>query len=436
MPGILSNGSPGGAAVQHADDPSDLPHGGPIDQSLPAGGPGGITVSSPNAEVRLNIASPPVTRALPARLSVIVPCYKERPNVVPMVDRLDAALAGIAWEAIFVDDDSPDGTASAIRAVAQTDPRVRCLHRIGRRGLASAVIEGAMASSAEYVAVIDGDLQHDETKLPAMLAALAEGADLAVGSRHVAGGSNAGLSSAWRHRISDWGIRAAQMALPVRLTDPMSGFFMLRRDLFERLTPRLTGQGFKILLDLVLSSPAPLQVHEIPVLFQPRVAGESKLDVLILLQFAGLLLDKALRGTVPLRFISFGLVGLIGVGVHLSVLNAGRSSGLDFAWAEIAATFIAMLANFYLNNVLTYRSVRLRGRALVAGLALFVAVCSLGAIANVGIARMLYAAHGGWTPSALMGAAVGMVWNYAISATLVWNRRPRRLDRRPGAVDS
>ena len=371
---------------------------------------------------------------LPATLSVVIPCYKECPNVAPMVARLDAALAGIAWEAIFVDDDSPDGTADAVRRIARVDPRIRCLQRIGRRGLSSAVIEGAMASAADYVAVIDGDLQHDETALPSMLAALRDGADLAVGSRHVAGGSNDGLASQWRHRISDLGIRVAQMTLPVRLTDPMSGFFMLRRTLFQKLAGRLTGQGFKILLDLVLSAPGALVVREVPVLFKPRVAGESKLDVLIMLQFAGLLIDKALHGAVPLRFISFGLVGMVGLIVHLSVLDAAGSVGLHFQAAQILATFIAMLANFFLNNAVTYRSVRLRGPALLPGLALFIAVCSLGAIANVGIARTIYAAQGGWTPAALVGAAIGMVWNYAISATLVWNRRVIRPDPTPAAA--
>ena len=102
-------------------------------------------------------------------LSVIVPCYNERPNVAPMIAKLDAALAGIAWEVIYVDDNSPDGTAPEVRRIAQHDPRVRCIRRIGRRGLASAVIEGALSSSADYVAVIDGDLQHDETRLPVML---------------------------------------------------------------------------------------------------------------------------------------------------------------------------------------------------------------------------------------------------------------------------
>ena len=358
-----------------------------------------------------------------AELSVVVPCYNEAANVAPLARRLAAALNSVRWEAIFVDDDSPDGTAARVREVARADPRVRCLRRIGRRGLSSAVIEGAMASSAEYVAVIDGDLQHDETRLRDMLDALRGGADLVVGSRHVAGGDSAGLDGRWRHRISGLGIRAAQAVLPVRLSDPMSGFFMVRRDVFERAAPRLTGAGFKILVDLVLSSREPLRIREVAVRFAPRVAGDSKLDVVVLLQFAGLLFDKASRGVVPLRFVSFALVGLIGVGVHLAVLDAGRAAGLAFGPAQAVATLVAMLANFQLNNVVTYRGVRLRGRALWRGLALFVAVCSLGAVANVGIARMLYAARGGWTPSAVLGAAVGVVWNYAISATLVWRRR-------------
>ncbi len=361
--------------------------------------------------------------AAAAELSVVVPCYNEAANVAPLARRLAAALDGVRWEAIFVDDDSPDGTAARVREVARSDPRVRCLRRIGRRGLSSAVIEGAMASSAEHVAVIDGDLQHDETRLREMLDALRGGADLVVGSRHVAGGDSAGLDGRWRHTISGLGIRAAQAVLPVRLSDPMSGFFMVRRDVFERAAPRLTGAGFKILVDLVLSSREPLRIREVAVRFAPRVAGDSKLDVVVLLQFAGLLFDKASRGVVPLRFVSFALVGLIGVGIHLAALDTGRAAGLAFGPAQAVATLVAMLANFQLNNVVTYRGVRLRGRALWRGLTLFVAVCSLGAVADVGIARMLYAARGGWTPSAVLGAAVGVVWNYAISATLVWRRR-------------
>ena len=180
---------------------------------------------------------------------MVVPCYSERPNVARLIARLDAALCGIPWEVVYVDDNSPDGTAAEVRRIAQTDSRVRCIRRIGRRGLSSAVIEGALSSSAQFVAVIDGDLQHDETKLPDMLTALQSGQyDLAVGSRHSPGGGDAGLATRWRHVLSQGGIRLAQYFLPIRLSDPMSGFFMLPRSIFESLAGNLTGKASKYCL--------------------------------------------------------------------------------------------------------------------------------------------------------------------------------------------
>jgi dolichol-phosphate mannosyltransferase len=360
-----------------------------------------------------------------ADLTVVVPCYNERPNVAPLVAALDAALIGIAWEVVFVDDDSPDGTAAEARRLGRLDGRVRCIRRVGRRGLSSAVIEGALASSALFVAVMDGDLQHDETRLPVMLEALRSGQyDLAVASRHVAGGDAAGLASRWRHLLSDAGTTLAHRFLPVKLSDPISGFFMLPRALFEQLAPALTAQGFKILLDLVLSAEAPLRVIEVPAEFRKRLAGESKLDVLVLTQFAGLLVDKALGGLLPLRFVSFAAVGLLGVVVNLLVLIAGRDElGLSFGMAQLAGTLVAMVFNFQLNNQITYRDQRLRGPRLWRGLLLFLVVCGIGAAANVGIARVLYQAHTYWTLAGGIGAVIGVVWNYAVSATLVWRAR-------------
>jgi dolichol-phosphate mannosyltransferase len=358
-------------------------------------------------------------------LSVIIPCYNERPNVLPMVRKLNAALAGIAWEVIYVDDNSPDGTADEVRRIAQHDGRVRCLRRIGRRGLASAVIEGALSSSADYVAVIDGDLQHDETRLPVMLAALRTGNyDIAVASRHVEGGDSAGLGGRWRRFLSGFGIRLARLFLPVRLTDPMSGFFMLPRGLFEELARRLNGQGFKILVDLVLSSRRKLRVLEVPARFRERAAGESKMDALVMIQFVGLLLDKLCGGMLPLRFFSFALVGGLGVLVHLAVLTALRKvTPLGFEAEQAIATLVAMGFNFQLNNVITYRDHRLRGPRLWRGLLLFMLVCGFGAVANVGIAQMLYEQKAGWTAAGAIGAVIGVVWNYAVSATLVWRAR-------------
>ena len=372
-----------------------------------------------------NALAPAATLVTTPVLSVIVPCFNERPNVAPMIEKLDAALDGIAWEVIYVDDDSPDGTAAEVRRIAQDDPRVRCIRRIGRRGLDSGVIEGAMSSSAEFVAVIDGDLQHDETRLPVMLEALRTGQhDIIVASRHVAGGDNAGLANRWRHAISDGGIWLAQVFLPVRLGDPMSGFFMLPRVLFEDLARGLTGQGFKILLDLVLSAPAPLRVKEVPARFRERVAGESKLDALVMMQFGGLLIDKVFGGLLPLRFVSFATVGALGVLVHLSVLALLRQvTHLDFTIEQSIATLVAMVFNFQLNNVITYREQRLRGPRLWRGLILFMLVCGVGAIANIGIANVLYEQNTAWTAAGAVGAVLGVVWNYAVSATLVWRAR-------------
>jgi dolichol-phosphate mannosyltransferase len=275
------------------------------------------------------------------------------------------------------------------------------------------------------VAVIDGDLQHDETKLPDMLAALRGGQyDLAVGSRHVEGGDSAGLANRWRRVLSDGGIRLAHLFLPVKLTDPMSGYFMLPRPLFEALAANLTGQGFKILLDLTLSSPAPLRLIEIPCVFHERVAGESKLDALVLVQFAGLLLDKVFGGLLPLRFISFALVGALGVVVHLAVLTVAlKLAGLAFEAAQAVATLVAIIFNFQLNNDITYRDQRLRGPRLWRGLLVFMLVCSLGAVANIGIAKTLYESHTNWSIAGAIGAVIGVVWNYAVSATLVWRAR-------------
>lgn len=354
-------------------------------------------------------------------VSIVVPCYNESANVRPLVDMLRRVLEGRRWEVIFVDDNSPDGTSDVVRALAQEDSRVRGLCRIGRRGLSSAVIEGALSSSAQVVAVMDGDLQHDESRLPALIDAVAGGGcDLAVGSRHVEGGSNQGLANAWRHALSDGGIWLAQRFLPVRLTDPMSGFFAIRQDRFVQIAPFLAATGFKILLDLVLSSPKPLKVQEIPCGFRARVAGESKLDVVVMLQFGALLVDKLCHGLLPLRFIAFCGVGLAGVLTNLVIMQLALLGGAGFSVAQGVGTVVAMIVNFFLDNTITYRDRRLKGARAVRGLLLFLLVCSVGAIANIGIAQMLYDQGRMITEASVAGAIMAAVWNYAMSSTIVW----------------
>jgi dolichol-phosphate mannosyltransferase len=355
-------------------------------------------------------------------LSVVVPTFNERDNVEILLARLEAALSGIEWEVVYVDDDSPDGTADKVRALAQSDPRVRCLQRIGRRGLATAVIEGMLASSAPYLAVIDADLQHDEALLPHMLAALkADNLDIVVGSRHTQGGS-VGDWDRRRVTISNVAARLARLIVAADLTDPMSGFFMVSRPAFEGAVRRLSGQGFKILLDLFASTPVAFRFAEIPYVFGQRQHGESKLDSFVVWEYLMLLVDKLVGRYVPARFVSFAAIGGVGVAVHFTTLFLGLRF-LEFSAAQALATVVAMTSNFALNNMLTYRDRRLSGRRFITGLLSFYAVCSLGAVANVGIASAAFAEHYTWWASGLAGVAVGVVWNYAVSSVLTWKHK-------------
>jgi dolichol-phosphate mannosyltransferase len=354
-------------------------------------------------------------------LTIVVPTFKEHDNIVPLLDRLDAVLAGIAWEAIFVDDDSPDGTANAVRAAARRDTRVRCIQRIGRRGLAGACIEGILASAAPFVAVMDADLQHDEAILPQMLEALrGESCDVVVGSRYVAGGG-VGEWSAERRRASSLATRLAHLVTKTDIADPMSGFFMLRRTVFERVMRGLSTQGFKILLDILATAETPLRIKEVPYQFRPRVAGESKLDTLVAWEFAMLLADKLVGHVVPVRFLLFAFIGGLGVFVHMGTLAAGlKLGGLSFVAAQTTAAIVAMTVNFFLNNVFTYADRRLKGWRMLRGLVSFYVICSFGTAANVGVASYLFAEQQVWWVAAIAGIIVGSVWNYAVSSIFTW----------------
>jgi dolichol-phosphate mannosyltransferase len=356
-------------------------------------------------------------------LAVVIPTYNERKNVPLIIDLLKETLDGISFELIFVDDNSPDGTAAAARTLGETDRRVRCIRRIGRRGLAGACLEGMLATQARYVAVLDADLQHDEALLPAMLEKLRNGdADLVVASRHVEDGSDASLSGI-RSRISRLANALAQRVLRVKLSDPMSGFFMLRRAAVEDIAPSLSSQGFKILLDIVATSPS-LRVLELPYVFRERRHGESKLDAHIALDFAALLFAKLTDDAISFRFLMFCAVGLTGVAIHMAALQvAVETLGLRFGGAQTTATIMAITWNYALNNLLTYRDQRLTGWPFLTGLVRFQLVCAVGAVSNIGAASWIYGYDTGWWLAGLGGALMGAVWNYVVSAAFVWRAR-------------
>ena len=361
--------------------------------------------------------------AVASQLSVIIPTFNEAENVEPLYEALCVALEGIAFEAIFVDDNSPDGTSTKVKRLAQARGNVRCIHRIGRRGLSSAAVEGILSSSAPYVAVIDGDMQHDERILPHMLDLLrTDAADIVVGSRHVEGGSLGDWTKS-RAVMSEIAGRLSRAILKGRdLKDPMSGFFMTRRELFDCAVPSLSIEGFKILLDYISSVDAKLRVVEYPYHFRNRIHGESKLDSLVLWEYGILLLDKLVGHIVPPRFILFALVGATGVVVHFGLLSIMLSMGIAFLTAQSIATLFAMTTNYLLNDSLTYRDKRHRGLRWFKGLISFYLVCGVGALANVGIASALFKDNYTWWISAGAGVIVGTIFNYALTSLFTWRK--------------
>jgi dolichol-phosphate mannosyltransferase len=368
----------------------------------------------------MSAAAPHTDASRSPKLSIIVPTFNEVGNVAILVSRLSEALAGIDWEVIFVDDDSPDGTAEAVREIARVNIRVRCIRRIGRRGLSGACIEGMLSSSARAVAIMDGDLQHDEKLLPSMLARIEAGFDLAIGSRFIEGGSSKQGFSRTRQRGSAVATMLAQRLFGVTLSDPMSGFFMMDRAAFERVAHKLSTRGFKILLDIMASSGGSLKVAELPYEFGARQHGESKLDNMVVLEYLGLLLAKLTGDRISIRFVLFALVGATGLAVHLVALHQALALSVPFNWAQTIAAFTAMTSNFFLNNQFTYRDKRLKGTAMIVGLLTFYAVCSVGTIANIGVATWVYGAQPLWWLAGTAGAIMGVVFNYAASSALTW----------------
>ncbi len=371
------------------------------------------------------------------RLGVVLPTFNERKNLRGMVDRLDAALAGIPWEVIVVDDNSPDGTADEARAIAQDDPRVRVIQRIGRRGLSSAAIEGMCATAAPVVAVMDADHQHDPALLAGMLAAIESGEhDLAYASRFAEGSSTEEWGRPDRVKASNLANRIANKVTGVELSDPMSGYFMLRTEVLRADAHRLSGVGFKILLDILATVEAPLRIKEFPMNFAARAEGESKLDRTVVFEFLVGLYDKWLGRIIPTRFALFGTVGALGVFVQLGMLwvmlhlvfgerfvYGNWDESTTFNVANTVAAVVAMTFNFVLNNELTYSDKRLRGLGpVLKGWAQFALTCSMGLLTNVGSAAVLKSMGINDVVAVVAGIVLGSVWNFALSNKFVWGK--------------
>jgi len=355
--------------------------------------------------------------------SIIVPTYNEQDNVEYLVDELRANMRDLAWEVIFVDDDSPDGTANEVRRVAARDARVRCVQRIGRRGLSGACVEGMLASSAPYLAIMDGDLQHDPAIVYRMFNLLnSSDAELVIASRNAEGGSYGNFSNI-RYKLSQLAARLGRVALKDNCSDPMSNFFALRRDFLEEVSHGLSKLSFKILLDILLTANRHVRVTEIPYVLGTRRAGSSKFESLVAWEYVMLLADKMVGRYVPVSLLAFAAIGALGAVVNLaSLATLYRVGGASFITSEYLSTAISIVFNYTLNNVLTFRDRRRRGIRWLTGLLSFAVACGIGVASNIGLAFYLFNQHSGWFISALAGVLAGVVWNYTVSSFLTWRR--------------
>ncbi len=358
-------------------------------------------------------------------ISIVTPTYNEALNVKKFIHSLEIVPINKEYEIIFVDDNSEDKTYLIVKNIAKNKKNIRCIRRIGRRGLSSAVIEGILSSSAELILVMDSDLQHDEKKIPSMIKLLYEKQlDLVICSRFLKFNHADGLSKI-RNILSKVANLLANKISKAQLTDPMSGFFLIRRSVFDEIAPNLSGIGFKILLDIFASSKKKIKYQEINFSFRKRIHGESKLDSLVIWEYLLLLWECKFGKIVPSRFLSFCLIGGSGVIVHIFFLYLLIRSDLVFLYAQTISTIIAMTSNFLLNNILTYRDRRKKGYEAIKALFVFYITCGVGAIANIGVSNMLYIGNisgisGLWYISGLVGALVGSIWNFLMSTLITW----------------
>lgn len=365
-------------------------------------------------------------------LCVVVPTFNERENVPLLIRELSASLEGWNWEVVFVDDDSVDGTADVVSAHAKTNPRVRLIHRIGRRGLSSACMEGMLSSQAPLLAVMDADLQHDSSILPRMVQCLRQGShDVVVGSRNCDGGSM-GEFCKTRVLLSRAGQRLSQRICHCKLSDPMSGFFLIRRSFLMEVVRDVRGEGFKILVDMLSSARRPVSLNEVGYTFRARTHGESKLDAAVAVEYLFLVLNKMLGDVIPVHLTLFMLVGCIGLILHLlTLLYLVDGQHVHFLTAQIIATFLAMTENFVLNNRITFRDRRLKGKHLLPGILRFAVTCSFGAWANFIFTRALWQSGVEWLVAGFAGIMIASVWNLSVSSFVTWPVRRHSADARP-----
>ena len=368
------------------------------------------------------------------KVTIVSPTYNEAENVTRLVHDVGKALSGIDYELLIADDDSPDRTWAVAQELAVRNPRVRVLRRTTDRGLSPAVIEGFLSSSSDYVGVIDADLQHDPAILPQMIAALDAGAEIAVGSRYVEGGGTGTWNAA--RRFQSWvATKLAQTFLGVELSDPMSGYFIMRRDDFNRIHKQLDSSGFKILLEIIARL-APSRLEEVAYTFRTRVAGQSKLSSRVILQYLGQLWRlSSVSRYMSVRFIKFAIVGASGTIINLcAFLSFARLLGVRDWRISALATLFANFTNYLFNNAWTFVDRGHRGWSLLRGYVTYLGLSLVGMSASTLTFAGLTGAYRTYVHTVqpaqesyilalgfqFVAILVGTVFNYELNKRFTW----------------
>ncbi len=353
-------------------------------------------------------------------LTLVIPTYNESSNIIPLVERIEAALRGHDYEILFVDDDSRDGTADVINNLKNTHP-VRVIVRRDEKGLASAVVRGFSEARNEVLVVMDADLQHPPDIIPRLLGAIEDGADISIASRYVPGGGCADWSGV-RKLISRVAIFMARLVLPParKVKDPMSGFFALKRSVLEH--KNLQPIGYKILLEvLVLGSYR--KVVEVPFQFQLRQQGDSKLNINQEYEYMRHLFRLSRRSGEIARFIKFCLVGGSGVLVNFGLLwLLTERAGLHYAVSAVFAIETSIITNYLLNNFVTFKDRRMPGvKTFIGNMAKFNLVSLGGLVINLAILTFLTEIAGlFYMISNLFGIAGATLWNFFVNNWWTW----------------
>ncbi len=359
-------------------------------------------------------------------ISFILPTHNEEKNIIPIIKKILNFTNKYQIEIIVIDDNSNDKTDLLVRKFSRKNYQVRLISRFGRYGLSSAIKEGCLNASGDFIAVMDSDGQHEvKSVFDSIEILIKEKKDLVLNSRFLDESSIFGLSKS-RENSSNFANKIARLTLSNNykfVTDYLSGCFVFKRNKCIEYIKVIDVNGFKFLYELLSISNGKLDIVESPLTFQPRKFGSSKLDIAVIWDFNISVIHSLLRRLVPRKAISFGLVGLTGVFVQLFVLYFLMWT-TNFSFIKILplAVITAATSNFLINNLLTFRNKRLKGRALLIGLLKFLLVSSLPVLANVGLTSTFYFyIFSNTFISQLAGIVIVFIWNYAASSRLVWN---------------